>query len=93
MVWIVGYARRTGGDEEGDSMTPTYRVTFCSKPGECKSPVLAWSDSGILIGIRKPTVDDPLLLIVRLQDDSAPNGYIDGLIETERVASVVEVAT
>lgn len=74
-------------------MIPTYRVTFHNKPGECKSPILAWSDHGILQGIRKATVDDPLLLIVRLEDFHAPNGYIDALIETERVSSVVEVTT
>lgn len=72
-------------------MTPTYRVTFHSRPGECKPPVLMWSGSGILQGIRKATVDDPLLLIVRLEDFHEPNGYIDALIEPERVASVVEV--
>jgi hypothetical protein len=72
-------------------MMPTYRVTFCSKPGECKPPVRAWSNSGILVGIRKPSVDEPLTLIVRLQDWQAPDGYIDALIELERVASIVEV--
>ena len=67
-----------------------YRVTFRNKPGECKGPVLGWSTSGELVGIRKPTIDDPLLLIVRLEDVHALDGYIDALVELERVMSVIE---
>lgn len=68
-------------------MTPTYRVTFHNKPGECKPPVLGWSDSGILVGVKKKTVDEPLTLILRF-DDWNRHGCVE--IEAQYVSAVAE---
>lgn len=72
-------------------MIPQYRVTFHNKPGECKSPVLAWSATGTLMGIEKQTVDDPLILVVRVEDFIAPCGYVDFLMSVNEVSSVVPI--